>query len=315
MDAALIESLARGIRDGDVKSLARAISLIETGSPEGRALATVLYDGESSVRSIGVTGPPGVGKSTLVDRLVASMRSRSEGVAVLAVDPSSPISGGAILGDRVRMVAHADDIGVFIRSMASRGQLGGLAAAAGQALAVLSGGRFDKVVVESVGVGQSEIDVARATDTAVVVVDPTFGDGVQVEKAGLLEVADVLVVNKSDLGGYSDMQTMLREMVSRGSDGGWSPPVVAVSALENEGIEEVIQAVDRHVALGEQTGALVGRRSTSARAQFEAHLYGVLSKSLTNTDSITGGRATDVASLRVDPWSAADAVIRSLGLA
>lgn len=227
MDASLLEAL----RSGDRRALSRAISLVEeTGSSPGLDRLEMVF---------GVTGPPGAGKSTLISALIDVIRARGETVAVLAVDPSSPLTGGALLGDRIRMQGHADDPGVYIRSMATRGHLGGLAEAAGDALALMGLAGFDRVIVETVGVGQSEVEVMAVADVVVLVVAPNWGDQVQADKAGVVEIADVIVVNKGDLPGADEVVRALRERSGGGVE------VLVTSAPTGQGVEDLLDAVER----------------------------------------------------------------------
>src|SRR5204862_947254 len=204
--------------------------------------------------TVGLTGSPGVGKSSLAEQLVRAARARDRTVAVLAIDPTSPFSGGALLGDRLRMQAHATDPGVFIRSMATRGHLGGMALAAPEALRVLDASGKDLIIVETVGVGQAEVEVASATDTTLVVVSPGWGDAVQVAKAGILEIADVFVVNKSDKEGAGEAARDLRHMLKMGAEAPWTPPVVQTSAATGDGIDDLWEAIDQHRKHLESTG-------------------------------------------------------------
>jgi LAO/AO transport system kinase len=252
--------LVAGVRRGERACVARLLSLIEAGDEAARtAVASLVPDGGQAY-TIGITGAPGAGKSSLIDRLVGIVRSRGERVSVLAIDPSSPRTGGAILGDRVRMGAHATDPAVFIRSMATRGQLGGLAAAAPQAIRVLDASGTPWIVVETVGVGQVEIDIAGATDTTVVVVNPGWGDGVQANKAGLLEVADVFAVNKADRGGADAAAKDLAAMLELAPAGPWTPPIVETSAATGEGVDRLWDAICAHRAHLVDTRALEERR-------------------------------------------------------
>jgi LAO/AO transport system kinase len=233
----------------DTRSLARLISLIEDADPRVPELLRERPKPAESPYVVGITGAPGVGKSTTTSALIAHWRAQKKRVAVLAVDPSSPFTGGALLGDRVRMQTHATDDGVFIRSMASRGHLGGLAAATPQAVRAVESSGFDVVLIETVGVGQAEVDVAATADTTVVLVAPGMGDGVQAAKAGLLEVADVLVVNKADRDGADDALRDLRHMltyVTERGPGEWRPPVVRAVATAGGGVGEVVEAIDKH---------------------------------------------------------------------
>jgi LAO/AO transport system kinase len=238
--------LADGVRRGEAGKLARLLTLVESGDPGAREAMALLGARSERAYTIGITGAPGAGKSSLTDRLVAILRASGDRVAVLAVDPSSPRTGGAILGDRVRMNTHATDAGVFIRSMATRGHHGGLAAAVPEAIRVLDAGGFPWILVETVGVGQVELDVAGATDTTVVVVNPGWGDGVQANKAGLLEVADVFVVNKSDRPGADGAERDLVAMLELGHDPSWIPPIVQTVATTGDGVDRLWDAIRAH---------------------------------------------------------------------
>ena len=279
-------ALAVGVRRGERASVARMLTLVELDDEAARPVVASLATHGGGAHTVGVTGAPGAGKSSLTDRLVGLLRSRGDEVAVLAVDPSSPRTGGAILGDRVRMGTHATDPGVFIRSMATRGQLGGLAAAAPQAIRVLDATGTPWIIVETVGVGQVELDVAGATDTTVVVVTPGWGDGVQANKAGLLEVADVFVVNKADRAGADAAVRDLRAMLDLAPHGSWTPPIVESVATTGAGIDALWDAVLAHREHLVATGSLALRRRERlheeirqmVRAQLlhaaEAHLRG-----------------------------------------
>lgn len=230
MDAALIED----VRAGDRRALSRAITLVESGESVGVAAQP------KAVPVIGVTGPPGAGKSTLISEIIRRLRSRDETVAVLAVDPSSPITGGAILGDRIRMQGHVDDEGVFVRSMATRGHLGGLAVAAGEAVRLMGLAGFDNLIVETVGVGQSEVEIMNLADHVILVVGPSWGDQVQADKAGIVEIADIFVVNKNDRPGVSDVKRALTEAAdSRGAE------ILVTIATTGEGVDELLSAIAR----------------------------------------------------------------------
>ena len=323
--------LVAGARAGDARAVARLISLVEDGSDRLREVMSLLAPHSGRARVIGLTGSPGVGKSTATSALVAAFRARGERVGVLAVDPSSPFSGGALLGDRVRMQEHALDPGVFIRSMASRGHLGGLSWATPQALRVLDAAGSDVVLIETVGVGQSEVEVAGTADTVVVLLAPGMGDGVQAAKAGILEIGDVYVVNKADRDGADATARELRYMLSLGHRGGaavgtgggaavgtragaavgWTPPIVKTIASQGEGVAEVVAALDAHREWLESSGQLVARRRARAAAEIEAI---ALTSLRARMDDLReglrpGDLADEVASGRLDPYAAADQLI------
>ena len=263
---------------------------------------------------VGVTGPPGVGKSTTTNALVAAMRAAGRRVGVLAVDPSSPFSGGALLGDRVRMGDLALDPGVYIRSMGSRGHLGGLARATPQAVRVLDAAGCDVVVVETVGVGQSEVEVAGLADTTLVLLAPGMGDGIQAAKAGILEVGDVYVVNKADREGADRTRRELRTMLSMGerTDDGWRAPVIQTVASTGAGIEELLETLDRHASWLGESGELAGRRARRARREVEAIALDALRERWgrggdgPRLDELAAG----VVEGRIDPYAAADELLR-----
>lgn len=288
------------------------MSLVENDSPRLPEVTAALVGQPSHVRSVGITGAPGVGKSTLVSALVAAYRRGGRRVGVLAVDPTSPFSGGAVLGDRVRMQNHALDPGVFIRSMASRGHLGGLAWATPQAMRVLAAVGFDVVLIETVGVGQSEVEVAGLADTTVVVLAPGLGDGIQAAKAGILEVGDVFVVNKADRDGAGqvvrDLTAMLRIVSTPAAPDspGWTPPVLRTSAQAGEGIDELSAALDGHETWLRSSGRLAERQRGQARQEVEAL---AAAQFLEQVRAALGDEATaiadDVATGRLDPYAAA----------
>jgi len=270
-----VSDLVARAQDSDPRAVARLISMVEDASPRLREVATALAPHTGRAQVVGLTGSPGVGKSTSTSALVSALRRQGKRVGVLAVDPSSPFSGGALLGDRVRMQEHATDSGVFIRSMATRGHLGGLSWATPQALRVLDAAGCDVVLVETVGVGQSEIEVVSLADTTLVLLAPGMGDGIQAAKAGILEVADIFVVNKADRDGAEQTVRDLRYMLSLGErrerDGStWKAPIVRTIASKGEGIDEVVATLDQHREWMAKSGERDRRRQLRARAEIEA---------------------------------------------
>lgn len=296
--------------------MARLVSLVEGGSPQLREVMAALAPYAGHAHVVGLTGSPGVGKSTLTSALVKVLRAEGKRVGVLAVDPSSPFSGGALLGDRVRMGDHALDDGVYIRSMASRGHLGGLAWTTPQALRVLDAAGFDVVLVETVGVGQSEIEVAGLADTTVVLLAPGMGDGIQAAKAGILEIGDVFVVNKADREGAAQTRRELRSMLNlseRGPDA-WKPPIVSTVARAGTGLDELAAALAEHRAWLEETGQLAVRRTKRARDEIEAIALTALRQRWADVSGSTelDDLAASVATGESDPYAAADRLLAGL---
>ncbi|WP_293170977.1 methylmalonyl Co-A mutase-associated GTPase MeaB [Oceanithermus sp.] len=272
---------------GDRRALARALTWVESGLPEGEALLKEAR-GQGRARVVGLTGSPGAGKSTLADRLIEAVRKRGERVAVLAVDPSSPFTGGAILGDRIRMMRHHKDEGVFIRSMASRGSLGGLAGATVAALALLEAFGFDWVFLETVGVGQSEVDIARVADTTVLVLTPAAGDAVQAFKAGVMEIADLIVVNKFDLPGGERVVQELKATLEFAPPrpAGWQVPVLTTVAQTGEGTEELLEAIEAHHRHLEEHGLLEPHRIERARFEIASVIQQLGQESARKSDEL-----------------------------
>ncbi|UDY37158.1 methylmalonyl Co-A mutase-associated GTPase MeaB [Dermatobacter hominis] len=304
-------ALLSSARDGDRAALARMLSLVERGGEGARAVARTVFPEAGRAHTIGITGAPGAGKSSLTSALCRTMRDAGEKVAVLAVDPSSPFSGGAILGDRVRMGDHTLDDGVYIRSMATRGHLGGLSLATPEAVRVLDAVGYEWVVVETVGVGQVEVEVAGAADTTVVVVNPGWGDAVQANKAGLMEIADVFVINKADRAGAGDTRRDLENMLSLGARRELPPAVLETVATTGRGVAELWAALQEHRRLVTESGVLARRRA--ARADEE--LRDVVTARLTErAAALCDGQAWDDARRAVldgslDPWAAADRLL------
>jgi GTPase len=308
-------------RDGDRSALARLISMVEQGGEPAREVGRLTWPLGGAAYTVGITGAPGAGKSTLTSQLLTTVRRADESVAVLAVDPSSPFSGGAILGDRIRMQDHALDAGVFIRSMATRGHLGGLALATPEAVRVLDAAGLAWVLVETVGVGQVEVEVAGAADTTVVVVTPGWGDAVQASKAGLLEVADVFVINKADRPGVEEARRDLEHMLdlaaqlARGGDGasepGWRPPIVEAVATRGDGVADLWAAVTGHRRQQETTGSLERKRS----ARLSDELRTIVVERVSER-ALAGCRGPEFDALRdrvlareLDPYAASDELL------
>ncbi|MFI6761393.1 methylmalonyl Co-A mutase-associated GTPase MeaB [Micromonospora sp. NPDC050417] len=303
-------------RDGDARAVARLITLVESGDELLPQVAAALAPYAGRAQVIGLTGAPGVGKSTTTNELVRSLRAEGHRVGVLAVDPSSPFTGGAILGDRVRMQEHATDPGVFIRSMSSRGHLGGLAAATPQAVRVLEGAGCDVVLVETVGVGQAEVEVASLADTTLVLLAPGMGDAIQAVKAGILEIADVFVINKADRDGADATVRDIQGMIALGErgPGQWRPQVVRAVAARPEGIDDILGAVERHRAWLVEHDELRRRREARATAEVEAIALGVLRARLGSLHAGTGlaTLAAKVADGSLDPYAAAGELLAEL---
>ncbi len=308
------DALIAAARSGDPRSLARLVSLVENGSEQLRPVLRAVAPHTGNARVIGLTGSPGVGKSTVTDRLVRSYRAAGQRVAVLAVDPTSPFSGGALLGDRVRMQDHATDSGVFIRSMASRGHLGGLSWAAPQALRILDAAGFDVILVETVGVGQAEVEIAGLADSTLVVLAPGLGDSIQTAKAGILEIADIFVVNKNDRPGAQEVVRDLRAMLAMTGwreDGAWKPPIVSASAGSGEGIDELVDRLAQHWTWLGESGRLTERRVARAKEEISAIAIAELRRRLGGLpgESRLDDLAVQVAAGKLDAYSAADELV------
>jgi len=312
-----VAGLVAHARDGRPRAVARLVSLVEDAHPALREVMAALAPHTGHARIVGLTGSPGVGKSTATPALVGALRAKGERVGVLAIDPSSPFSGGALLGDRIRMQEHALDPGVYIRSMASRGHLGGLSWATPQAMRVLDAAGCDDVLVETVGVGQSEVEIAALADTTVVLLAPGMGDGIQAAKAGILEIGDVFVVNKADRDGADATVRDLRHMISLGERreaGDWRPPVLKCVASTGEGVTEVLEALDAHHEWAQRTGALHQRRLRRAASEIETITVTALRERI--GDLRDGQRmdqlAADVVAGRSDPYAASDRLLSDL---
>ncbi|GAA3745045.1 methylmalonyl Co-A mutase-associated GTPase MeaB [Salinactinospora qingdaonensis] len=312
-------TLTARVLGGESRAVARAVSLVENAGGQLRELMAALAPHTGGARVIGLTGSPGVGKSTSTSALVSALRRRGERVGVLAVDPSSPFTGGALLGDRVRMQHHAADPGVFIRSMASRGHLGGLSWATPHALRVLDAAGFETILVETVGVGQAEVDIAAHADTTVVLLAPGMGDGVQAAKAGVVEIADVFAVNKADREGAHATARELRQVVSQvpRAPGQWRPPVVSTVAAHEQGIDDLLAALDEHDTHLTISGERERRRLARAREEVEAIAMSALRERLARPlrpgAADLAELAQQVATARIDPYTAADRLLDTLG--
>jgi LAO/AO transport system kinase len=313
-----VAELVEQARDGRPRAVAQLISLVEDASPHLREVAAALAPLAGRATVLGLTGPPGVGKSTTTSALITGFRKQGKRIGVLAIDPSSPFSGGALLGDRIRMHEHTTDPEVFIRSMATRGQLGGLAAATPQALRVLDAAGCDVVLIETVGVGQSEVDIVSLADTTVVLLAPGMGDGIQAAKAGILEVADLFVVNKADREGADRTVHDLKQMISLGrreiGGASWRPPIVRTVATTGDGIAEVLDAIGAHREWLVAHGELAARRTRRARGEIEAIALQALRSrfGVTPGGDTVDGLAGRVAAGELDPYSAADSLIATV---
>lgn len=297
-------------RNGDRRALARLISRVEDDTDEGRESLAAVYPHGGAAWVTGITGAPGAGKSTLVDGLI-EQATGTGATAVVAIDPSSPFSGGAVLGDRIRMQRHVDDPRVYVRSMANRGHLGGLADATPRVVALLDGIGFSEVLVETVGVGQAEIDVASSADTVIIVVNPGWGDSIQAAKAGLLEIGDVFAVNKADRPQADETAADLRRMLDMGPEQGWRPPVVKTIATDETGIVELWAAVADHRRYLEESGDLNLRRRDRAAREIDAAVRAGLTRR-TRLTAATNDLLDRVVAREVDPWTAGCGLIDAL---
>ncbi|MDM4720492.1 methylmalonyl Co-A mutase-associated GTPase MeaB [Micromonospora sp. WMMA1363] len=308
--------LVERARAGDPRAVARLITLVESGDETLPRIAAALAPYAGRAQVVGLTGSPGVGKSTTTNELVRALRARGRRVGVLAIDPSSPFTGGAILGDRVRMQDHATDPGVYIRSMSSRGHLGGLSAATPQAVRVLEGAGCDVVLVETVGVGQAEVEVASLADTTLVLLAPGMGDAIQAVKAGILEIADVFVVNKADRDGADATVRDIQGMIALGERGAgqWRPQVVRAVAARAEGIDDIAAAIDKHRGWLVENGELRRRQEARAAAEIEAITLGALRDRIGSLRDGTelSALAVRVAEGTIDPYTAADRLLTQI---
>jgi len=308
--------LVERLLEGDRRALARAISLVESGDPGSRVILRQVYPHTGRAQIVGMTGAPGTGKSTLVSALAREFRRRRRTVGIVAVDPSSPFTGGALLGDRIRMQELAGDSGIFIRSMASRGHLGGLARATGEVVKLLDAAGFSLIVVETVGAGQSEVEVAGAAHTTIVVDVPGLGDDIQAIKAGILEIADILVVNKADLPGADRRVAQLEAMLDMGyAQADWRPPVLRTVATRGEGVGELAEAIERHWAFLQEEGRLADFRRRQAEQEFaEALRYEAMRLLLEHVlDPERHAELVErICQRELDPYSAASKVLAGM---
>jgi len=306
------DGLAAALASGDPLALARAISLVEEGTREGQDIVSAIFPRTGRASILGITGPPGVGKSTLANRLIAQNRKRGRSVGVVAVDPSSAFSGGAVLGDRVRMQEHTLDASVFIRSMATRGRFGGLSRATRDAIDLMDASGRDPILVETVGVGQDEIDIVRVADTVLVVLSPGQGDDIQAIKAGILEIADVFVINKADHPGADRLAADLEAMLSLGEPRPWRPPIVRTIASDGAGIDALAEAVEGHLRFLAEGGRREARRRAGLAVRLREILRETVMARLVSDDLGRGALAAveeRLASRRIDPYTAARDVL------
>lgn len=300
--------------DGDARSIGRLISLVEADSPSSKDIMKAIYPRTGGAQVIGVTGSPGAGKSTFVNRLISQLRSEGKKVGVIAIDPSSPFTGGAILGDRLRMQDHAVEEGVFIRSMGSRGNLGGVSRGTHEAALILDACGFDAVIIETVGVGQSEVDIVKIADTVCLILTPGMGDDVQIMKAGIMEIADIFVVNKADKEGAekvaADVQVMLKMLLERD----WVPPVLLVSSNRNTGVDEVKDMIEKHRVYLHNSEEGRRRRYSQLEMEVEAILRSEISRL---TEESWQARKSDELMLelserKTDPYTLSGEIMGSL---
>lgn len=318
MPESVVDYAAR-VKAGDRRALARLITLLENRDPKARQAVAELYPHTGHAWLVGITGPPGAGKSSLVDLLITAVRREGLTVGVVAVDPSSPFSGGAILGDRIRMKSHSADPGVFIRSMSSRGHLGGLSLATKATCRVLDAAGFDVIVVETVGVGQSEVEIAQAADTTLLVMPPNLGDGIQAIKAGIMEVPDLFVVNKADLPGAQAAANEIRAALSLERVEGWDPPVLltqsTAASFEASGLQEVWEAIRRHRQYLMDSGELTRRRAQTLREEvFQEALNRLLQVAREELESPSFDAVMrGVMEKRLDPQEASERLLERVG--
>ena len=312
-----IPEFVQRIRNGDIRALSRAISAVEDHTPEATALLKALFPHSGNALLLGVTGSPGAGKSTLVDQVARVYRSQGKSVGIVAVDPTSPFSGGAILGDRIRMQSHHADAGIFIRSMATRGSLGGLSSTTADVATVLDASGRDVVMIETVGVGQDEVDIVRLADVTIVVLVPGMGDDVQTIKAGIMEIADIFVINKADRDGAERVEREIRAMQSLAMrKDNWTPPIVKTVASNGSGIDELVQAIEKYHSYLEDGGRARTRRIENWRERIAVMLRDALFQRVLSyylSEGEAARYAAEVADHRRDPYSLVEKIVEGLG--
>jgi len=312
-----VQALVRRVRAGEVRALSRAISTVEDRTKESTELLKALFPYSGNALLLGLTGSPGAGKSTLVDQVAREYRKQGKTIGVVAVDPTSPFSGGAILGDRIRMQSHHADTGIYIRSMATRGSLGGLASTTADVATVLDASGRDLVMIETVGVGQDEVDIVRLADVTIVVLVPGMGDDVQTIKAGIMEIADIFVINKSDRDGAERVEREIRAMQSlamRHDD--WTPPIVKTVASEGTGIAELLVAIEKYRKHLQQSGRAQARRIENWRERIAEMLRDALFQRVLSyylSEGEANRYATEVAEHKRDPYSLVEKIVDGLG--
>ena len=312
-----IQELVRKIRAGELRALSRAISTVEDRTPESTELLKALFPYSGNAVLLGLTGSPGAGKSTLVDQVAREYRKQGKTIGIVAVDPTSPFSGGAILGDRIRMQSHYADAGIYIRSMATRGSLGGLASTTADVATVLDASGRDLVMIETVGVGQDEVDIVRLADVTIVVLVPGMGDDVQTIKAGIMEIADIFVINKSDREGAERVEREIRAMQSLATrNDNWTPPIVKTVASEGTGITELLAAIEKYRGYLQQSDRAQARRIQNWRGRIAEMLRDALFQRVLSyylSEGLATRYATEVAEHKRDPYSLVEKIVDGLG--
>jgi len=317
----MIDELIERMRRGDKRATARLITLVENDEEKAREIISKIFPYTGKAKIVGITGPPGAGKSTLLDKLIKVAREEDKVVGVIAIDPTSPFTGGALLGDRIRMQRHSTDPGVFIRSMATRGSLGGLAKATNDAIKVLDAYGCDVIFVETVGVGQIEVDIVKTADTVVLVTVPGLGDDIQAIKAGLMEIADVFVINKADKEGadatYFELNLMLDLEKERWERRGWRPPIVETVATTMRGIRGLWEAIKEHQKFLEESGEIERKRRFRAEEEIKAIVSGKIARAIESRlgEEEVSNLIRGVVNREIDPYSAADLILeKTLGV-